>query len=72
MASQHSVQPEKVAESLRYRGAGPVGAIERRAEILEELGAIGQHGRAEMAESLDPANLPDWQPSSASAAVSRR
>ena len=49
---QHPLQPERVPQSLRDLGARPVGAVERRAQILEELRAVGEHAGAELVERL--------------------
>src|SRR5437867_8844538 len=38
----HPLEPERVPKALRNLGARPVGAVERRAEVLEELGTVGK------------------------------
>src|SRR5216684_1825868 len=40
-------------KALRHLGARPVGAVERRAEILEELGAVGEDIPADLVERID-------------------
>ena len=52
-AGQHPLQPERIAQTLRDLGARPVGAVERRAEILEELRAVGEDAGADLVEHLD-------------------
>ena len=52
--------------------ARPVVAVERQAEILPELRAIGCTPRAELVERPRSASRRDWPPSSASAAEWRR
>ena len=53
------LQPEAVAQALGDLGAGPVGAVEGRAEVLVELGAVGEDAGADGVEDLDrqPAGL---------------
>ena len=50
---QHSLEPERVSQALRDLGARPVGAIERRGEILEELRAIPEHAGADIVENIN-------------------
>src|SRR5712692_3738821 len=52
MSSKHSLQPERIPQSLRNLGIRPVGAIERRAKIFEKLRTVGQHGSPELVERL--------------------
>ena len=52
-ARLHALQPERIAHALRHLRAGPVGAVERDRQILEELRAIGQHAGAHGVECLD-------------------
>ena len=52
-AGLHPLQPEGVAQALRDLRARPVGAVERGAEVLEELRAVGQDGGADLVEDLD-------------------
>src|ERR1039457_6686374 len=40
-ADAHAHQPERVAQALGHGVAGPVGAVEGRAEVLVELGPVG-------------------------------
>ena len=37
---------------MRDLGAWPIGAVERRGEILEELGAVGEDASADLVECL--------------------
>src|SRR5207302_293320 len=48
----HSLHPERIPQPLRDRGARPVGPIERRAEILEELRAVGQYSSTNAVEHI--------------------
>ena len=40
--------------------AGSVGSVERHAEILEELRAVGQHAGANLVEHFDRRGRRDW------------
>ena len=53
MTGQHPLHPEKISQTLRDLGSRPVGAVERGAEILEELRAIGEHSSAKLIEYFD-------------------
>src|ERR1022692_1786561 len=52
-ADAHAHQPERVAQALGHGVAGPVGAVEGRAEVLVELGPVGGEAGAEAVEHLD-------------------
>src|SRR6266542_6884019 len=52
-AGQHPLKPKRVPQSLRDLRPGAVGAVERRAEILEELRAVGEDAGADAVEYLD-------------------
>src|SRR3954452_24591627 len=53
----HRHQPERVAGPLRDGRAWPVGAVERRAQVLVELRTIGRQSGAELVEHLDRRTL---------------
>jgi hypothetical protein len=38
----HPLEPERIPQTLRNLGILPVGSVERRGEILEELRTIGE------------------------------
>src|SRR5579864_9680909 len=44
----HALEPERIAQALRDFGAGAVGAVEGRAQILEKLRAVGLDGGANL------------------------
>ena len=52
VSSQHPLEPERVAQALRDLGAGPVGAVKRRAQILEELRAVSEDGSTDLVECI--------------------
>src|SRR6266487_4192415 len=52
-AGQHSLEPERLAHAFRDLGARPVVAVERHAQILPELRAVGLDGGAELVERVD-------------------
>src|SRR6266850_3781545 len=52
-AGLHSLEPERIAQALRDLRARSVGAVERSAEVLEELRAIGKDTRSDAVEDLD-------------------
>ena len=49
----HPLQPERVAQALRDLGAWPVGSVEWRGEILEELRSVREDVGADAVEDLD-------------------
>src|ERR1019366_2995568 len=51
-SAHHALHPEGVAEALRHFVAGTVGAIEGRAEIPEELGAVSLNIGAQAVEDV--------------------
>ena len=59
VSGHHALQPEGIAQALRDFRAGPVGAVEGRAEVLAELRAVGQHGRRESGRRLPSASRRD-------------
>src|SRR2546423_14501495 len=52
MSGQNSLQPERVAQPLRDLGLWPVRAVERGAQVFEELRAVGEHPGANLVERL--------------------
>src|SRR6516165_8441538 len=52
-ASHHALQPERLAHALRNLGPWSVVAIERHAEVLPELRAIGKHASPELVKDFD-------------------
>src|ERR1700720_2136571 len=49
----HSLEPKRVSQALGDLRTWPVGAVERHAEILEELRAVGKDTGADTVECLD-------------------
>ena len=54
-ARLHPLHPERIAQPLRHLRAGTIGAVERPAQILEELRAVRQNAGA------DPIEHFHWQ-----------
>src|SRR5437899_8196782 len=52
VSGQHPLEPERIAQALRDLRAWPVGAVERCAEILEELRAVVEDASADLVERL--------------------
>src|SRR6202521_3932644 len=48
----HPLKPERVPQALRDLGARPVGAIERRTEILKKLRAVVADSSADLVERV--------------------
>ena len=49
----HALQPEGLAHAFGDLRARPVVAVERQAEVLPELRAVGEDARSELIERLD-------------------
>jgi len=49
----HSLALEAVAQALGDFAAGLVGTVKGRADVLEELGSVGEEGGADLVEDLD-------------------
>src|SRR5207302_9761552 len=52
VSGQHPLEPERIAQALRDLRAWPVGAVERCAEILEELRAVVEEASADQVDRL--------------------
>ena len=48
---QHSLEPERIAQTLKFC-VRPIGSIERRADVFEELRAVGEDAGSNLVESL--------------------
>src|SRR5258706_3671520 len=52
VAGLHALEPERVTEALGDLGARPIGAVERRSQIFEELRAVGEDVGPDLVERL--------------------